>query len=152
MHALKKVDNAARVLMGENIAQFQDLIPEYANQNNTVPSNPKNYNKSNLENKMPRKMLEQTKQKFKIDELAFDPNKPSRPDTAISQITTFDKKVVSKSFVKPTASFLQKYEYQPGSKQIQRAGKHKQVIKTKGGETFIKEHSSLAGTLRTNQG
>ena len=58
---------------------------------------------------------------------------------------------MKKQFVKPTASFLQKYEYQPGTKMIQRAGRHKQLIKTKGGDTYIKEHGSLAGTLRTKQ-
>ena len=35
LYALKKVDNAARARTGTNIASFQDLIPEYANTNNT---------------------------------------------------------------------------------------------------------------------
>ena len=59
MVALKRVDYTARSLTGENIAQFQDLIPEYANLNNTniapapVQAN-RPFTKSVLENKMPQ--------------------------------------------------------------------------------------------------
>ena len=65
--------------------------------NNTVAQPPqKNYNKSILENKVSQQVLQDTRQKFKIDELTLDPNKPNRPETAKSQITTFDRKVMKK--------------------------------------------------------
>lgn len=118
LRALKKVDNAARARIGENIASFQDLIPEYSNVNNTMnntnvnimpaPFQPtRSYSKSLLENRMPQQMLQAARQKYKVDDdLALDPNPARRPGTAKSNITTFDKKVVSKQFAKPTASFL----------------------------------------------
>ena len=46
---------------------------------------------------------------------------------------------------------MQKFEYRPGQKLIQRAGRHKQLVKTKGGDSYIKEHKSLAGTLRPSK-
>ena len=74
LQALKKVDNAARALTGENIALFQDLIPEYANVNNTniVPAPiqmNRSFTKSILENKMSQQLLNEARQKYKPDEL-----------------------------------------------------------------------------------
>lgn len=153
LRALKKVDNVARARIGENIASFQDLIPEYSNANNTnimpAPFQPtRSYSKSLLENRMPQQMLQAARQKYKVDDgFALDPNPARRPGTAKSNITTFDRKAVSKQFAKPTASFLQKYEYRPGTKLTQKAGRFKQQVTTKAGEKYITQHASLAGTL-----
>ena len=112
LSALKKVDHAARARIGENIASFQDLIPEYSNVNNTnimpAPSQPtRPYSQSLLENRMSQQMLHAARQKYRVDDdLQLDPRGANRPGTAQSNITTFDRKVASKQFAKPTASFL----------------------------------------------
>ena len=55
----KAIVNLISIVQGENIASFQDLIPEYSNVNNTnimpAPFQPtQSYSKSLLENRMPQ--------------------------------------------------------------------------------------------------
>ena len=128
-----------------NIASFEDLIPEYANINNTQfeekdlapqTKRPTRPNTSTLSKMFPRRIINKIREKHQIIEYrAIDPG----------HITQFDQKIIKKPFNRPTTSTMQKFDHKFNRKAAQSAGKHYQKVTSKDGVSQLREHKAQIG-------
>ena len=128
---LREIDEMSRAKNLGSTAAFENMVPNYANTNNThavesdfyVPQRPTvggvqkpRPSTSQMSNKAPKRMVDRVKLLHNVVEY--------RPVTP-GHITMIDKQASRKQFNKPTASSLQKYDSKVHKRKPQSAGKHR---------------------------
>lgn len=107
---------AGKNQFGINLSDFKDLVPSYGNTNNThvvdfteiAAAVKQKFGKSTMTGKTSEANIQGIKRVFQ---------KQERPHTAEeSQPDWYDEKMCDHSFKKPTASFLQKFEFRTSNK------------------------------------
>ena len=127
LNQIKEINENAIKNVGAGVAEFQDMVPDYSNINNTEIGNlqppefrPKSIMKhtygSNGNNRPFTASFMANRASKEIVKKARDAHYIHKRPITPGSITNFDKKTLSKSFVNPTACFLQKYDFEPGRK------------------------------------